>query len=149
MRKLLFSRTQKKLYSDTVVRIGKNNLGFSLVELIIVIAIMAILAGIAIPVLGVFIEKAEKNNDQQLISDILRAIEIGNKSGTYVNDDSFKMGDLSYPIGFIILRDTPGLQIITSSTETTVVEGECKFETRTIQYHVPHERPGEGPRMRH
>lgn len=134
MRKLLFSKSQKKHYSDTVIRIGKNNMGFSLVELIIVIAIMAILAGIAIPVLGVFIEKAEKNNDQQLISDILRAIEIGNKSGAYVNDDSFKMGDLSYPIGFIILSDTPGLQIITSSTETTVVEGECKFETRTIQY---------------
>ena len=135
MRKLLFSRTQKKLYSDTVVRIGKNNLGFSLVELIIVIAIMAILAAVAIPVLGVFIEKAKKNNDQELISNILYAIEIGYKSGAYVNDDSFVMGDIAYPIGFIVLNKDEGVKVIASTTEIIdKVEGECEFKTDTITY---------------
>lgn len=52
----------------------KNNKGFSLVELIIVIAIMAILVGVMAPQLIKFIEKTNVSSDVQLCDDIHTAI---------------------------------------------------------------------------
>lgn len=54
----------------------KNNKGFSLVELIVVIAIMAILAGIAIPTFAVFINNANEASDESYMNDIKYAIEL-------------------------------------------------------------------------
>ena len=48
----------------------KNNKGFSLVELIVVIAIMAILAAVAIPTFAHFITKAEQASDDDLLHNI-------------------------------------------------------------------------------
>lgn len=53
-----------------------KNKGFSLVELIVVIAIMAILVGVAVPVYTSYIEKAQKSKDEQLVDEIKHAIEI-------------------------------------------------------------------------
>ena len=53
-----------------------KNKGFSLVELIVVIAIMAILVGVAVPVYSSYIEKAQKAADQQLVDEIKHAMEI-------------------------------------------------------------------------
>ncbi len=52
------------------------NKGFSLVELIVVIAIMAILVGVAVPVYTSYITKANNNVDAQLVEEIDHAIEI-------------------------------------------------------------------------
>ncbi len=49
----------------------KTNKGFSLVELIVVIAIMAIIAAVAIPVYNVYLDKANKAADEQLLADIM------------------------------------------------------------------------------
>ena len=54
----------------------KNNKGFSLVELIVVIAIMAILAAVAVAGLSIYIPKAQQAADNELLSvmsDALRA----------------------------------------------------------------------------
>ncbi len=48
----------------------KNNKGFSLVELIVVIAIMAILAAVAIPTFAHFITKANQASDDELLHNI-------------------------------------------------------------------------------
>ena len=45
----------------------KSNGGFTLVELIVVIAVLAILAGIAVPAYGTYIEKAKAA--QQIVND--------------------------------------------------------------------------------
>lgn len=51
--------------------------GFTLVELIVVIAILAILAGVAIPAYSGYVEKANKQADQTLASDVAQALELG------------------------------------------------------------------------
>jgi len=52
----------------------KNNKGFSLVELIIVIAIMAILVGVMAPQLIKYIEKTNVSSDTQLCDSIKTAV---------------------------------------------------------------------------
>ena len=58
-----------------------KNKGFSLVELIVVIAIMAILVGVAVPVYSSYIEKTEIAKDKQLVDEVAHAIQIGQASG--------------------------------------------------------------------
>lgn len=54
----------------------RNNKGFSLVELIVVIAIMAILAAVAIPTFASFITKANVASDVSFINDLTYAAEL-------------------------------------------------------------------------
>ena len=56
----------------------KNNKGFSLVELIVVIAIMAILAAVAIPTFAHFITKANQASDDELLHNINYIFTIAN-----------------------------------------------------------------------
>jgi len=99
MKEFLFSRSHKKHYSSAVVRMGKNNLGFSLVELIIVIAIMAILVAVAIPVLGIFIEKANVANDKQAVTDVMYAIDLGGQSLSYdIETPAIEAQGMSVPV---------------------------------------------------
>lgn len=73
----------------------KNQKGFSLVELIIVIAIMAILVGVMAPLLIKYIEKANVSADTQLLDAIYNAV-------VYASVDPDVMAD---PDSRIILDD--------------------------------------------
>lgn len=54
----------------------KNNKGFSLVELIIVIAIMAVLVGVLAPTYLQYVEKSKKSNDVSTVDSVINAVEI-------------------------------------------------------------------------
>ncbi|MBO4591919.1 MAG: prepilin-type N-terminal cleavage/methylation domain-containing protein [Eubacterium sp.] len=62
------------------------NQGFSIVELVIVIAIILILAGASTPLLIRYIDRAQKSMDIQTASVIFRAAELAYTSG---NDDAY------------------------------------------------------------
>lgn len=53
-----------------------NNKGFSLVELIIVVAIMAILIVVLAPQYLKFVERSRKSTDRTNVDEIIRAVEI-------------------------------------------------------------------------
>lgn len=79
-----------------------NNKGFSLVELIIVIAIMAILAGAIAPALIKYIDKSRKSNDVTSAKAIKTAIE------TAMSNESF-YEYLTTGTGFARIDITPGV----------------------------------------
>lgn len=53
-----------------------NNKGFSLVELIIVIAIMAVLIGVLAPAYLQYVEKSKKTSDASAVGSVMDAVEI-------------------------------------------------------------------------
>ena len=61
----------------------KRDGGFSLVELIIVLSIMAVLIGVLAPAYIRYVEKARKQRDDTAAGEILHAAEIIVLSGTY------------------------------------------------------------------
>ena len=69
----------------------KNNKGFSLVELIIVIAIMAILVGLIVPFTIVYLNKSKVTSDLNICDSIQTAITVAMNDPDVINstDDSF------------------------------------------------------------
>ena len=72
----------------------KNNSGFSLVELIIVIAIMAVLIGVLAPQFIKYVESSRQSTDMQNVQELKTAIE------TYVADNGENLAaDITITIG--------------------------------------------------
>ena len=69
----------------------KNNKGFSLVELIIVIAIMAVLVGVLAPTYLQYVEKSKKSNDVSTVDSIVNACEIGAIDPEVMTDPTTKL----------------------------------------------------------
>lgn len=88
----------------------KNNKGFSLVELIIVIAIMAILVGVMAPQLIKYIEKTNVSSDAQVCDSIRSAITTAMLDPEVVN------------------AKTPGLPTLDTNGKVTAI-GEGEFKT--------------------
>ena len=97
-----------------------KNKGFSLVELIVVIAIMAILVGVAVPVYTSYIEKAQKAKDEQMVDEIKHAIEIAAVGDSWAT--KFAPG----VVGTIVITDqgmtVNGTTITVNGTEVEPLE---------------------------
>lgn len=68
----------------------ENNRGFSLVELIIVIAIMGILISVLTPVMIKYVEKANITSDQQLLDSVYQAVVYAAADPDIVSDPASK-----------------------------------------------------------
>lgn len=64
-----------------------NNKGFSLVELIVVVAIMAVLLGVLVPTLIRHVESSKLGKDKQAIDNVKEAIEIALANEKYMAFD--------------------------------------------------------------
>lgn len=102
--------------------------GFTLVELIVAIAIMAILAGAGTVAYSGYIKAANKGNDRVLVGNIIRAIETGTNSMMFVPSESVSISSTSFPVGFVTIS-TNGTNLLTSGTQLSEVKDECHFET--------------------
>lgn len=112
------------------------NKGFSLVELIVVIAIMAILVGVAVPVYTSYITKAEQASDIQAIDNLEHACKIvGIEYTVTINFDVAAdattivatvgtNGDSDSEKAFTQLKAVLGDSIVTTAAEGKIVADE-------------------------
>lgn len=111
----------------------KSKAGFTLVELVVVIAIMAILAGVGTVGYGAYIKSANKGADKTLVGNIVRSIETGINSYAFPLDevlqvaknDETSTGGLTVPLGFVVVTNEGTTVYAATSTEGTLETGEC------------------------
>lgn len=94
-----------------MMRGKKNNKGFSLVELIVVIAIMAVLVGILAPTLIKYVDKSRRSTDVKNASEYMSAIQ------TYASDHENMAG----ATGTIVLT-TSGATISDDNIQAALVD---------------------------
>lgn len=95
----------------------KNNKGFSLVELIVVVAIMAVLMGILVPTLVKNVEKSKKQKDASAIEEIRSTMVTTLADPTYSDIEATIVYD-----GTTIDVDTPKTIIAVKPITDTEVE---------------------------
>lgn len=105
------------------IRNRKNNKGFSLVELIIVIAIMAILAGILIPQFVKYISSSKVSGDIQQSENIYNAV-----AAQYADSQGTAPTDMHYDGKmYAVTADVATALEMGSSAPTCKVDSSYKF----------------------
>ena len=99
----------------------KNNKGFSLVELIIVIAIMAILVGVMAPQLIKYIEKSKVSADTQLADSVHTAVLTAMMDPEIVNWTGYNSEFKTYT------TNATGVATLATSQSGSIASGACEI----------------------
>ena len=102
----------------------KNNKGFSLVELIIVIAIMAILTALLAPQFLKYVERSRLSRDEANLALIERSIQVA-----LVDETTYKAVSASSPIE-VVYATTGALTVTPAGAAALKTELEATFGTK-------------------
>ncbi len=105
---------------------NKKNMGFSLVELIVVVAIMAVLVGVLAPAYLGYVEKTRKGTDENAAEEIRRAVENAIAGDLDVYDEVKAGITLKFADGDKIVDFTTGSATGTTSDDEAE-EGEGNY----------------------
>lgn len=100
----------------------KNNKGFSLVELIVVVAIMAVLIGVLVPTLVRNVEKSKKQKDISTVEEVRNQLTIG------LADEKFSAlkGTITCEKGHVALNESSGKTIDPEKTANDYIKEVCQ-----------------------
>ena len=99
----------------------KNNKGFSLVELIVVVAIMAVLVGVLAPAYLKYVEKSRKSTDISAVDNIMQTMNV------CASDITLKLKDND------TMSATCSGGTVTFAASTTEAEGELASMLGTVK----------------
>ena len=101
--------------------------GFTLIELIVVIAILGVLAGGAAVGYSGYVKKANKAADQQLVGSIERALDVGSYAFDLTPAVQLAGDGLRVPVGFVVLKKDGTANYATTSTTTPTNDAPCEM----------------------
>ena len=106
-------------------KINKNNKGFTIIELVIVIAVIAILAGVLIPTFSNVVDKANKSKVLQEARNIyteyaVEHIDDLNKAEGEVVDVIIKSGDYYFSFTNGVVNVTPSTDVPNTNSVASV-----------------------------
>lgn len=115
----------------------KNNKGFSLVELIIVIAIMAILVGVMAPQLIRYIDKTNQSSDVQLLDSVKSAVQtamldpdVVAAGGGFTLDDD---GNATFSLSDVFSTDKIGDEVKLTLGEESAADVEAQLKSKAAK----------------
>jgi type IV pilus assembly protein PilA len=115
-----------------VKSVKKNNKGFSLVELIVVIAIMAVLVGVLAPTFIKYVESSRQSTDIQNIQQLKTTVEVECANNQNITAASIEVtGGAS---GTAVIKTTPADSITTTAVSTNLKSS--SWQTVTFTYNV-------------
>lgn len=122
-----------------------NNLGFSLVELIIVIAILAVLMGILAPQLVKYVEQSRRQRDESALDEIKNATQLALSDEEVYSDPLTDGASVVISDGAMVTSTSPSLQNEIQKTVTETISFSSQYyrarggESITVTYVVPYQ----------
>lgn len=120
-----------------------NNRGFSLVELIIVIAILAVLVGILAPQLVKYVEQSRRQRDESALDEIKNATQVALSAEDVYSDPLTDGASVVISDGAMVTSTSPSLQNELQKTVPEPISFSSKYymgrggESITVTYVIP------------
>lgn len=109
----------------------KNNKGFSLVELIVVIAIMAVLMVVLAPAMLRYVEKSRVQKDDTAVHEVQRAVELALSDEAVV--DEISGGEIVTVSNQSIRMTTGSSAALMTEVHKTVSDASVKLSSKTYK----------------